>query len=620
MKAQPYPLEDMLSQFEESWNLDSFAGISDLLPDSQDAMYVEALTEFIRVDMELRFNLGKSCTAEEYLSQHPGLRRFAETKSTLVFEEFRLRNISGDFISAQAIASHYDVSIACWPNVDFGNDASSIGQSTLVKKTNFDRKRLPKIGAKFANFRIIGKLGEGAFGTVMLAQQDDLAGRLTVLKFVPSFSEEHSFLARLQHNNIVPVYSIHGDKNFMAICMPFLGVATLQDLNGHISEETGSVSRLSVESNSLIATTTRIKEKTIANTITDEHDLELFQKRNRLESTSRSPHQISAFRRFAAETVLSIAEGLSYAHEHGVVHGDLKPANILISDDCEPVLLDFHLASSKVDGLGSHVGGTLAYMAPEHFDALESNEQVDARTDVYSAGVILFELVTGRLPYLSDGSQSTLSDMKSSRQRLPVFSKEEKKLLGFDLVIIVQKCLNPNPVERYQNGTELAKDLRAHLENRRLVHANDTNVGNRLAKWSRRNPRLSSGSTIASLAMLILAGVVAGLFVLNRQLLILEANTESQEIISKFQELRQPLASWVYSDRRQFEDAIEDAKVALKTFGWESLAQQTERQRFGLLSTSRQLQERNTAAEMHFWIAERASTDCIGKGICRYYG
>lgn len=604
MTAQPYPLEDKLSKFEANWSPGSFALIGDLLPDDQNSIYVEALTEFIRVDMELRFNSADPTTAEEYLSQYPLLRGLAETKSLLVFEEFRLRNISGDYISANAIASHYDISIASWPKVEFENGASSLGRLTQISQAKFDRKLLPKIGEEFANFRIMGKLGEGAFGTVMLAQQDDLAGRLTVLKFVPTFSEEHSFLARLQHSNIVPVYSIHGNEKFMAICMPFMGVATLQDLNGNIDKTADSVSRLSVESNSLIETTTRLKEKTIADTIVDKQDLELFQKRNRLESSARSAQHISAFRRFAAETVLSIAEGLSYAHEHGIVHGDLKPANILINDDCEPVLLDFHLASSQAEGMGSHVGGTLAYMAPEHFDALETNVQVDARTDVYSAGCILFELVIGQLPFSDDGNQVSLDEMKMLRQQLPELSKEEKKLLGHDLSSIVLKCLNPIPAERYQGGTDLAEDLSAHLENRRLIHAKDTNPGNRIAKWARRNPRLSSGSTIATLATAILALFLVVLYALNMRLATLEASHQSQEIISKFHELRQPLASWVYSDRDHYENAIAKTSVALETFGWESTQQQNKLDRFELLSDSQKAIEREKAAEMHFWLAE----------------
>ena len=603
MTAQAYPLESKLCEFESGWSKNLFDSVSSFLPDENHPQYIEAITEFIRVDMELRFDAGDPCVAADYLTRFPQLKSLADTKTLLVFEEFRLRNISGDFIAPEVIASHYDVSISNWPNVDFENGASSFASSTHSQQIRFDRRNIPGVGESFANFRIIGKLGEGAFGTVMLAQQDDLAGRLTVLKFVPPFSDEHSFLARLQHSNIVPVYSIHGDEKFMAICMPFMGVATLQDLNGNIDQSSESESRLSVESRSLIETTNRLKEKTIESTISDQNDLDLFKKRNKLEATTRSSQHIMLFRRFAAETVLSIAEGLAYAHEHGIVHGDLKPANILISDDCEPVLLDFHLANSESEGLGSHVGGTLAYMAPEHFDALETNEQVDSRTDVYSVGVILFELVTGRLPFSNEQFKTTVMELKESRQKPPVLSNEDKRLLGYDLASIVNKCLAPDPSARYLDGTELVEDLRAHLENRPLLHASDTHLRNRVAKWSRRNPRLSSASTIGSVAAVLIAAALFAFFTATSRLATVNATETSRRHIAEFQEIRQPLTTYTYFDRAHFDTAIQNALDSVSRFGWNSPDQLNSQSRMKRLNEDLLDRERNAASELHFWIS-----------------
>ena len=98
-----------------------------------------------------------------------------------------------------------------------------------------------------------------------------------------------------------------------------------------------------------------------------------------------------------------VADGLAHAHERGILHRDLKPANILLGDDGEPLLLDFNLAADTK--LRSHasaalIGGTLPYMAPEHLEALKDGGRVpDARSDLYSLGVILFELLTGRDPF-----------------------------------------------------------------------------------------------------------------------------------------------------------------------------------------------------------------------------
>ena len=599
-----YPLEEKLSEFESKWSVDSIECIESLLPPEGHPKFGEALTEFVRVDMELRFNAGDPSSTSDYITKIPILNELVDARSLLAFEEFRLRNISGEHVSAEIMASRYDVSMSQWPNVDFENGVTSRAPSIQNRLNKFDRKLLPNIGDAFANFRIIGKLGEGAFGTVMLAQQDDLAGRLCVLKFVPTFSEEHSFLARMQHSNIVPVYSVHGNEHFMAICMPFMGVATLQDLNGNIDQSADSISRLSVQSTALLETTNRLKEKTIESTISDKDDLALFQKRNRLESKTRSEHQISVFRQFAAQTVLSIAEGLAYAHEHGIVHGDLKPANILINDDCEPVLLDFHLSSSKAEGLGSHVGGTLAYMAPEHFDALNNDEQVDARTDIYSAGVILFELVNGYIPFEDSHQKNSLADLKSSRENPPAFSTEEKRLLGHDLTAIAEKCLSPSAANRYQDGTELAHDLKAHLENRRLLHAKDNVLTNRITKWARRNPRLSSASSIATLAGLVLIGISLALFSLKHRLAANEATNSSRQIVEQFEKLRQPLASYVFFDRKHFDQAIENARSAVSDFAWHSVDAHKATERYGLIDEPQRKIESNIAAELHYWIAE----------------
>ena len=101
--------------------------------------------------------------------------------------------------------------------------------------------------------------------------------------------------------------------------------------------------------------------------------------------------------------VARVADGLAHAHERGILHRDLKPANILFADDGEPLLLDFNLAADtklRVHASAALVGGTLPYMAPEHLDAFRDGEAaVDARSDVYSLGVILYELLTGRHPF-----------------------------------------------------------------------------------------------------------------------------------------------------------------------------------------------------------------------------
>src|SRR5262249_56183347 len=99
--------------------------------------------------------------------------------------------------------------------------------------------------------------------------------------------------------------------------------------------------------------------------------------------------------------VARLADGLAHAHDRGILHRDLKPANILLSDEGQPMLLDFGVAEdTKLGAAAARVGGTLPYMAPEHLDAVQGGPgRVTAGSDVYSLGVILYELLTGRHPF-----------------------------------------------------------------------------------------------------------------------------------------------------------------------------------------------------------------------------
>src|SRR5262249_30988081 len=111
----------------------------------------------------------------------------------------------------------------------------------------------------------------------------------------------------------------------------------------------------------------------------------------------------SGYEREALRIVARLADGLAYAHEHGILHQDLKPANVLLREDGTPMLLDFNLAQdTKLRGNlpAAHVGGTLPYMAPEQLDAFrDGRPRPDPRSDVYALGLILYELLTLRLPF-----------------------------------------------------------------------------------------------------------------------------------------------------------------------------------------------------------------------------
>ena len=159
-----------------------------------------------------------------------------------------------------------------------------------------------------------------------------------------------------------------------------------------------------------------------------------------------------------------LAEGLAHAHERGVLHRDLKPANVLLTDEGQPMLLDFNLAEDvkSLGSAGSRVGGTLPYMAPEHLAAYQGRPvDVDARSDIYALGIILYELLTGRHPFGKQPAPTdeALEKMMRDRTHLPAPARKLNRAVTPAVDSILRRCLEPNPARRYQTAAELQEDL-----------------------------------------------------------------------------------------------------------------------------------------------------------------
>jgi tetratricopeptide (TPR) repeat protein len=216
--------------------------------------------------------------------------------------------------------------------------------------------------------------------------------------------------------------------------------------------------------------------------------------------------------------VSCLADGLSHAHERGILHRDLKPANVLITDEGQPLLLDFNLSEdvARPEGQGAAaVGGTLPYMSPEHLDAFRgATRPPDARGDVYSLGVILYELLTGRCPFASPAGP-TLADavarMIEERLGPPPDPRLRNPAVTPAVASIVRRCLEPVLDQRYQSADELREDLRRQLEHRPLRHAPDPSPRERVRKWARRHPRLASSNTLGVVATTIILSLAGGL-------------------------------------------------------------------------------------------------------------
>lgn len=339
------------------------------------------------------------------------------------------------------------------PNVEA--PVSTLGnQETLREKTNGQTP--VAIAETFGRFEIIEAIGQGGFARVFRAY-DPILDREIALKIpkpealisaesATRFQREARAAAMLSHPSIVPVFE---------------------------SGEVGPISYIASE---------YCQGETLAS---------WFRKQN---------HSVAI--RLAVAIVHRLAEAVQHAHQRGVVHRDLKPANILLdsskstgSMDERVRITDFGLAKQIDSGeesltLEGAVVGTPAYMSPEQAKGLT---EVEPSTDIYSLGVILFELLSGQVPFKKSTHLETLRAVES--EPAPVLSRIDSSIPR-DLSAICQKCLSKSPTERYATAHDLASDLNAWLENR-PVTARPLSIARRLRQWYSRNTALGSALAFA---------------------------------------------------------------------------------------------------------------------------
>jgi serine/threonine protein kinase/Tfp pilus assembly protein PilF len=402
-----------------------------------------------------------------------------------------------------------------------GSQPKAVRPSDLLGSTD-PCPRLPELGDSIFGFTLRRELGRGAFARVFLAEQADLARRPVVLKVSRIEGSEPQTLAQMQHTHIVPVYSLHEDTRagLRALCMPYFGGASLAQVLDAVRDTTAFPTRgeelvraLDTVAGPELEEGKRGKGEKGKNSLVPSSPFPLF------PSSSENPRATLArlsYVRAVAWIVARLAEGLQHAHQRGVLHRDIKPSNILLGADGQPMLLDFNLAQSDFGGQAqASLGGTVAYMSPEHLRALASRDPtqaraVDNRSDIYALGMVLFEMLTGRRPFDHNASYTPLpvliEAMALERGRSGPSVREVRPDVSWGLESILRRCLEPDPARRYGRAEELAEDLRRLLDDRPLRYAPELSQRERVQKWLRRHPRVTSAGPVCAAAVLLLLG------------------------------------------------------------------------------------------------------------------
>lgn len=420
--APPAPdLEPFLEGFSEP-NLAEFRTI--------------ALTELIKVDLEYRDVKDVSfITIEAYAKKWPELIQNGELPADLVYEAARLGRMDSGSNKIAELGKLIDP--------EFTTTTSLLVQS---------RAHQLKPGQTIDDFDLLAKLGTGAFASVFLARQNSMQ-RLVALKVSADKGVEGQTLAQLDHPHIVRVYDqrVTGTPPMRLMYMQYIAGGTLNSILKNLEPECR-------DGKAFIESLNRI--------------LDDVGEPRPVDSANRDWIAAASWDCVVSRIGAQLSDALEYAHLNSVLHRDIKPANVLVDLNGYPKLVDFNISfSSELLGINaaSFFGGSLGYMSPEQLEAASPGcertpDSLDGTTDIYSLGVLLYELICGHRPFsehLDDDEDSTFVQALIKARRTGLSAIERTKLnCSNDLLSsAVVKCLEPNPGDRFQKAKSLHRQL-----------------------------------------------------------------------------------------------------------------------------------------------------------------
>ncbi|BBM86094.1 serine/threonine protein kinase [Candidatus Uabimicrobium amorphum] len=375
-----------------------------------------------------------------------------------------------------------------------GNGNETFGQSNAHLKAGKDDKtrilsetndllketqKRPITAHRIGRYQIMRKLGEGNFGQVFLVRDLEWdrelalkvlsAGTMANDLTIKRFYREAQAISQLNHPNIVGIYEVGRDKNNHFYTMDYIGGWSLADV---------------------------------------------LDKEKRINS------------RKAARIMTKVAQAVHYAHEHNIIHRDIKPDNIMLNQISEPFLTDFGLAKAIRGGTRlsktGQINGTPAYMAPEQISG--KNSRIDEKADIYSLGATLYEMITGQVPFPGNNTMDVLYRVTNVQ---PTHPREINKNIPQDLENIALKCLQKKKKDRYSSALEMAQDLERYLEGAAIK----ASVKTSRTKWIRQNKQVSIASFFAITIVSMLV------YIWHQSSLITKIEKEKRDALAKIEKI-----------------------------------------------------------------------------------
>jgi tetratricopeptide (TPR) repeat protein/tRNA A-37 threonylcarbamoyl transferase component Bud32 len=513
-------------EFEEAWQRALMGGrpptINEFLARSGDPTTLRAILETIETDYRKRISRLCSIEAAGVLGgDDSGPPPAAD--GTIVIDDVPVVDPNSTAVVAAADTSPEQTVLVPVLNADPG---ATIGSDleleppltqNISELNRTKRRRAVPESVVVPGYEVLGVLGRGGMGVVYKARHLRLK-RTVALKMVLAgvhasandlarFFIEAEAIAQLQHPNIVQVYEIGDHDGLPFFALEFVDGGSLQ---------------------------------------------------GRLAGKPQPPRE-------AARLAETLARAMAYAHLNGIIHRDLKPANVLMAGDGQPKITDFGLAKKLEGDSGQTKSGTLMgtpnYMAPEQ--ARGDTKEVGPLADVYSIGVILYEMLTGRTPF---AGTSILDTLRQVQHQEPVPPRRLQPTVPADLDTIVLKCLQKDPAKRYAAADAFADDLRRFLADQ-PIQARPVGPAERAWRWCRRNPRVAGLST-AVLLLLVTVAITSTVLAIRIAAEHSAAVTARDEAIAAG-ELAEKNAA---AEKAAREVADQQAGLALKTI--QSLIQQ----------------------------------------------